>query len=91
MRRFSSAACGIFAFGPLERTFIITVLILPTEGVRIHALQVDIDSFKYAETEEEKEKVLQELLNNPNNKIVEMTPTEEPSKGGSTEAVDEGE
>ena len=47
--------------------------------------------FCYAETEEEKEKVLQELLNNPNNKIVEMTPTEEPSKGGSTEAVDEGE
>lgn len=45
------------------------ILILPTEGVRIHALQVDIDSFKYAETEEEKEKVLQELLNNPNNKI----------------------
>lgn len=67
------------------------ILILPTEGVRIHALQVDIDSFKYAETEEEKEKVLQELLNNPNNKIVEMTPTEAPSKGGSTEAVDEGE
>lgn len=67
------------------------ILILPTEGVRIHALQVDIDSFKYAETEEEKEKVLQELLNNPNNKIVEMTPTEEPSKGGSTEAVEEGE
>ena len=32
------------------------ILILPTEGVRIHALQVDIDSFKYAETEEEKEK-----------------------------------
>lgn len=70
---------------------IMGILILPTEGVRIHALQVDIDSFKYAETEEEKEKVLQELLNNPNNKIVEMTPTEEPSKGGSTEAVDEGE
>ena len=47
------------------------ILILPTEGVRIHALQVDIDSFKYAETEEEKE-TLKKLKIDIENGGVEM-------------------
>lgn len=67
------------------------ILILPTEGKRIRALQVDLERYRDAQTEEEQDKVLQELLNNPNNKIVEMTPIDEPSKGGTTEAVFEGE
>lgn len=67
------------------------ILILPTEGKRIRALQVDLEKYRDAQTEEEQDKVLQELLNNPNNKIVEMTPTGEPSRGGTTEAVFEGE
>lgn len=67
------------------------ILILPTKGVRIHALQVDLERYRDAQTEGQQDKVLQELLNNPNNKIVEMTPTDEPSKGGVTEAVFEGE
>ena len=62
------------------------ILILPTEGKRIHALQVDLERYRNAQNEDEQDKVLQELLSNPNNKIVEMTPTDEPSKGGTTEA-----
>lgn len=67
------------------------ILILPTEGKRIRALQVDLEEYRYAQTEEDQDKVLQELLNNPNNKIVEMTLTDKPSKGGTTEAVFGGE
>lgn len=67
------------------------ILILPVEGKRIRALQVDLERYRDAQTEEAQDKVLQELLSNPNNKIVEMTPTDEPSKGGTTEAVFKGE
>lgn len=66
------------------------ILILPTEGKRIRALQVDLERYRDAQTEEAQDKVLQELLSNPNNKIAEMAPTDEPSKGGTTEAVLEG-
>lgn len=62
------------------------ILILPIEGKRIHALQGDLERYRNAPTESEQEKVLQELLSNPNNKIIEMPPTDEPSRGGTTEA-----
>ena len=57
------------------------ILILPTEGVRIHALQVDIDSFKYAETEEEKEKVLVNLEHEDAEEVQELLRYEDETAG----------
>ncbi|MGI5977600.1 MAG: M56 family metallopeptidase [Candidatus Limivicinus sp.] len=62
------------------------ILYLPTEGVGVKALKADIDLWLNAETETEKQDVLEDLLSNPNNRIINIEKKEAPSKGGKAEA-----
>ena len=61
-------------------------LILPVEGVRIKGKQIDLDEYINAETQEEKNKILEKLLNDPDNVVTYTEKKNPPSTGGEAES-----
>lgn len=57
-------------------------LVLPIEGVIIKARLVDLEEYTNATTQEEKNEILEKLLNDPDNVIINTEKRTPPSKGG---------
>lgn len=57
-------------------------LVLPIEGLIIKGRLVDLEEYTRAATQEDKNEILEKLLNDPNNKIINTEKRTPPSKGG---------
>lgn len=57
-------------------------LVLPLEGVIIKANTNDIEEYINAATQEEKDEILEKLLNNPDNTVISIEKSDPPSAGG---------
>lgn len=61
-------------------------LFLPLEGVLIKASRADIEQYLNAESDQERERILESLLSDENNTIIEIEKTIPPSQGGAAVA-----
>lgn len=62
-------------------------LVLPLEGVIIKGKQSDLEEYINAGTQEEKDKILEKLLNDPDNVVLHTEKTSPPSSGGEAVAM----
>lgn len=65
-------------------------LFLPLEGVLIKASRADIEQYLNAESDQERETILETLLSNENNTIIPIEKTNPPSQGGTAVADTSG-